>query len=40
MELLHQLWTSFDQIRNFAKGKIIALLLEYDGTSSPIVDIF
>ncbi|RHN59858.1 putative trehalose-phosphatase [Medicago truncatula] len=29
---------SFDQIRNFVKGKIIALLLDYDGTFSPIVD--
>ncbi|XP_050224124.1 trehalose-phosphate phosphatase A [Mercurialis annua] len=30
--------TSFDQIANFAKGKRIALFLDYDGTLSPIVD--
>ncbi|OAY48149.1 trehalose-phosphate phosphatase A [Manihot esculenta] len=30
--------TSFEQIANFAKGKRIALFLDYDGTLSPIVD--
>lgn len=30
--------TSFDQITAFAKGKRIALFLDYDGTLSPIVD--
>ncbi|XVF08450.1 hypothetical protein REPUB_Repub07fG0004900 [Reevesia pubescens] len=30
--------TSFEQITNFAKGKRIALFLDYDGTLSPIVD--
>ncbi|KAL9321621.1 hypothetical protein ACSQ67_009674 [Phaseolus vulgaris] len=30
--------TSFDQISNCAKGKRIALFLDYDGTLSPIVD--
>jgi trehalose 6-phosphate phosphatase len=30
--------TSFDQITNYAKGKRIALFLDYDGTLSPIVD--
>ncbi|XP_002510945.2 trehalose-phosphate phosphatase A isoform X1 [Ricinus communis] len=29
---------SFEQIINFAKGKRIALFLDYDGTLSPIVD--
>ncbi|KDP22419.1 hypothetical protein JCGZ_26250 [Jatropha curcas] len=29
---------SFEQISNFAKGKRIALFLDYDGTLSPIVD--
>ncbi|XP_043806393.1 trehalose-phosphate phosphatase A isoform X2 [Manihot esculenta] len=29
---------SFEQIANFAKGKRIALFLDYDGTLSPIVD--
>lgn len=29
---------SFDQISNYAKGKRIALFLDYDGTLSPIVD--
>lgn len=29
---------SFDQITNCAKGKRIALFLDYDGTLSPIVD--
>lgn len=29
---------SFEQITNFAKGKRIALFLDYDGTLSPIVD--
>jgi len=29
---------SFDQITNYAKGKRIALFLDYDGTLSPIVD--
>ncbi|GAV87904.1 Trehalose_PPase domain-containing protein [Cephalotus follicularis] len=29
---------SFDRITNFAKGKRIALFLDYDGTLSPIVD--
>ncbi|XP_044468806.1 trehalose-phosphate phosphatase A-like [Mangifera indica] len=30
--------TSFEQITNCAKGKTIALFLDYDGTLSPIVD--
>jgi len=30
--------TCFDQITNFAKGKRIALFMDYDGTLSPIVD--
>ncbi|PKA48430.1 Trehalose-phosphate phosphatase A [Apostasia shenzhenica] len=30
--------TSFEQITNYAKGKQIALFLDYDGTLSPIVD--
>ncbi|WJX30475.1 trehalose-phosphatase [Trifolium repens] len=30
--------SSFEQITNFAKGKKIALFLDYDGTLSPIVD--
>ncbi|XVE63896.1 hypothetical protein DITRI_Ditri07aG0057900 [Diplodiscus trichospermus] len=30
--------TSFEQITNFAKGKRIALFMDYDGTLSPIVD--
>ncbi|PPR99784.1 hypothetical protein GOBAR_AA20896 [Gossypium barbadense] len=30
--------SSFEQITNFAKGKRIALFLDYDGTLSPIVD--
>ncbi|RDY00285.1 Trehalose-phosphate phosphatase A [Mucuna pruriens] len=30
--------TSFDQITNYAKGKRIALFMDYDGTLSPIVD--
>ncbi|XP_054815670.1 trehalose-phosphate phosphatase A [Prosopis cineraria] len=30
--------TSFEQITNYAKGKRIALFLDYDGTLSPIVD--
>ncbi|KAK7312082.1 hypothetical protein VNO77_35651 [Canavalia gladiata] len=30
--------TSFDQIMNYAKGKRIALFMDYDGTLSPIVD--
>ncbi|KAK9672764.1 hypothetical protein RND81_12G122900 [Saponaria officinalis] len=30
--------TSFDQITQFAKGKKVALFLDYDGTLSPIVD--
>ncbi|KAL5073546.1 hypothetical protein RYX36_012530 [Vicia faba] len=30
--------SSFDQITNYAKGKRIALFLDYDGTLSPIVD--
>ncbi|CAN6709779.1 unnamed protein product [Malus baccata var. baccata] len=30
--------TSFEQISNHAKGKRIALFLDYDGTLSPIVD--
>ncbi|KAJ8752895.1 hypothetical protein K2173_008630 [Erythroxylum novogranatense] len=30
--------TSFEKITNFAKGKRIALFLDYDGTLSPIVD--
>ncbi|XP_004307816.1 PREDICTED: trehalose-phosphate phosphatase A [Fragaria vesca subsp. vesca] len=30
--------TSFEQISNYAKGKRIALFLDYDGTLSPIVD--
>lgn len=29
--------TSFEQIMNSAKGKRIALFLDYDGTLSPIV---
>ena len=29
---------SFEQIANFAKGKKIALFLDYDGTLSPIVE--
>jgi len=29
---------SFEQIANFAKGKRIALFLDYDGTLSPIVE--
>lgn len=29
---------SFEQIANYAKGKRIALFLDYDGTLSPIVD--
>lgn len=29
---------SFEQITNYAKGKRIALFLDYDGTLSPIVD--
>lgn len=29
---------SFEQIANNAKGKRIALFLDYDGTLSPIVD--
>lgn len=29
---------SFEQITNFAKGKRLALFLDYDGTLSPIVD--
>lgn len=30
--------TSFEQITHFAKGKRLALFLDYDGTLSPIVD--
>lgn len=30
--------TSFDQITSNAKGKQLALFLDYDGTLSPIVD--
>ncbi|XXG77834.1 hypothetical protein AAC387_Pa08g1908 [Persea americana] len=30
--------TSFEQITNYAKGKRMALFLDYDGTLSPIVD--
>jgi trehalose 6-phosphate phosphatase len=30
--------SSFEQITNCAKGKKIALFLDYDGTLSPIVD--
>jgi trehalose 6-phosphate phosphatase len=30
--------TSFEQITTHAKGKRIALFLDYDGTLSPIVD--
>ncbi|XP_077235461.1 putative trehalose-phosphate phosphatase F [Tasmannia lanceolata] len=30
--------TSFEKITNFAKGKRVALFLDYDGTLSPIVD--
>lgn len=30
--------TSFEQIMTSAKGKSIALFLDYDGTLSPIVD--
>lgn len=30
--------TYFEQITNYAKGKRIALFLDYDGTLSPIVD--
>ncbi|XP_058104569.1 probable trehalose-phosphate phosphatase F isoform X1 [Magnolia sinica] len=30
--------SSFEQITNYAKGKRIALFLDYDGTLSPIVD--
>lgn len=30
--------TSFEQIAMHAKGKRIALFLDYDGTLSPIVD--
>ncbi|GAB4825932.1 hypothetical protein Ancab_008800 [Ancistrocladus abbreviatus] len=30
--------TSFEQIMHFAKGKRLALFLDYDGTLSPIVD--
>ncbi|KAI0520596.1 hypothetical protein KFK09_008072 [Dendrobium nobile] len=30
--------TSFEQITNYAKGKKVALFLDYDGTLSPIVD--
>ncbi|KAL9225231.1 hypothetical protein vseg_001180 [Gypsophila vaccaria] len=30
--------TSFEQITQFAKGKKVALFLDYDGTLSPIVD--
>ncbi|TYI17053.1 hypothetical protein ES332_A08G298300v1 [Gossypium tomentosum] len=30
--------SSFEQITNFAKGKRIALFLDFDGTLSPIVD--
>lgn len=30
--------TSFEQITAHAKGKRIALFLDYDGTLSPIVD--
>lgn len=30
--------TSFDQITGCAKGKKLALFLDYDGTLSPIVD--
>ena len=29
---------SFEQIMHYAKGKRIALFLDYDGTLSPIVD--
>ena len=29
---------AFEQITNLAKGKKIALFLDYDGTLSPIVD--
>lgn len=45
-EALYRTWvmkypsalTLFEQITNFAKGKKIALFLDYDGTLSPIVD--
>lgn len=45
-DVAYQTWTlkypsalaSFDQITNCAKGKRIALFLDYDGTLSPIVD--
>lgn len=30
--------SSFEQITNYAKGKRVALFLDYDGTLSPIVD--
>ncbi|KAM7273288.1 hypothetical protein ACFE04_027952 [Oxalis oulophora] len=30
--------TSFEQMTNYAKGKRVALFLDYDGTLSPIVD--
>ncbi|KAH0448392.1 hypothetical protein IEQ34_022192 [Dendrobium chrysotoxum] len=30
--------SSFEQIKNYAKGKRVALFLDYDGTLSPIVD--
>ncbi|XP_020583963.1 probable trehalose-phosphate phosphatase F [Phalaenopsis equestris] len=30
--------SSFEKITNYAKGKIVALFLDYDGTLSPIVD--
>ncbi|XP_019192446.1 PREDICTED: trehalose-phosphate phosphatase A-like isoform X3 [Ipomoea nil] len=45
-DVLYYNWTlrypsalaSFEQITNYAKGKRIALFLDYDGTLSPIVD--
>jgi len=30
--------SSFEQITHYAKGKRLALFLDYDGTLSPIVD--
>ncbi|KAK4734337.1 hypothetical protein R3W88_008598 [Solanum pinnatisectum] len=45
-DLAYRIWmlkypsalSSFEQITNYAKGKRIALFLDYDGTLSPIVD--
>ncbi|GLT40286.1 hypothetical protein SLA2020_144320 [Shorea laevis] len=45
-EVAYRIWmlkypsalASFEQITNYAKGKRIALFLDYDGTLSPIVD--